>query len=155
MSNIFAPVCPECAAGKHRNCDGTALYEATDEIGPCACTVCRPSQAPASTPKMVRADVRKRIHPDPAPYPGARVSGAALTAEITALALKVIVAGEAATGHKLDDLDRELVVGGIDLGAGAALLVAQRRGLIVGAAADQALTDDEFVAQAEAAGARS
>jgi hypothetical protein len=29
--------CPECAAGKHGNCDGTALDTATDEFVPCPC----------------------------------------------------------------------------------------------------------------------
>lgn len=33
------PVCPECAAGKHTNCDGTALDPAHDAIGPCACAL--------------------------------------------------------------------------------------------------------------------
>lgn len=33
----LAPVCPECRAGKHRNCDGVALDERTDEIVPCTC----------------------------------------------------------------------------------------------------------------------
>lgn len=32
-----APVCPECRAGKHRNCDGSALDWASDEIVPCFC----------------------------------------------------------------------------------------------------------------------
>ncbi len=31
------PICPECAAGKHPNCAGTALDETVDEIVPCAC----------------------------------------------------------------------------------------------------------------------
>lgn len=30
-------VCPECAVGKCRNCDGKALNEATDKIVPCQC----------------------------------------------------------------------------------------------------------------------
>jgi hypothetical protein len=30
-------ICPECAVGKHRNCDGTALDEDTDQIVPCTC----------------------------------------------------------------------------------------------------------------------
>jgi hypothetical protein len=34
---VADPVCPECRAGKHRNCDGDALDEATDEIVQCAC----------------------------------------------------------------------------------------------------------------------
>lgn len=34
---VLAPVCPECRSGKHRNCDGLALDEATDEIVPCTC----------------------------------------------------------------------------------------------------------------------
>lgn len=33
----LAPVCPECRAGKHRNCDGTALNETTDDITDCIC----------------------------------------------------------------------------------------------------------------------
>jgi hypothetical protein len=32
-----APVCPECRAGKHRNCDGIALDERTDELVDCTC----------------------------------------------------------------------------------------------------------------------
>lgn len=32
-----APVCPECRSGKHRNCDGTALDEAADDIVECRC----------------------------------------------------------------------------------------------------------------------
>lgn len=30
-------VCPECAAGKHGNCDGSALDVQTDEVGVCPC----------------------------------------------------------------------------------------------------------------------
>lgn len=29
--------CPECLAGKHGNCDGSALEVETDEIVECAC----------------------------------------------------------------------------------------------------------------------
>lgn len=38
------PICLECAYGKHRNCDGTALHEDTDQIGPCDCAACAPVQ---------------------------------------------------------------------------------------------------------------
>lgn len=34
------PMCPECTQGKCRNCDGEALDEATDQIGPCRCQDC-------------------------------------------------------------------------------------------------------------------
>ena len=34
---VRAPVCPECRAGNHRNCDEVALDERTDEIVPCTC----------------------------------------------------------------------------------------------------------------------
>jgi hypothetical protein len=30
--------CPECAAGKHSNCDGTGWSNALDKRVPCACT---------------------------------------------------------------------------------------------------------------------
>jgi hypothetical protein len=33
-------VCPECIAGKHSNCDGTALDERTDFIVTCGCPLC-------------------------------------------------------------------------------------------------------------------
>lgn len=29
--------CPECAAGKHGNCDGTALDSLTDRLTECRC----------------------------------------------------------------------------------------------------------------------
>lgn len=32
-----APICPECRSGKHRNCDGSALDEAADDIVECRC----------------------------------------------------------------------------------------------------------------------
>lgn len=31
-------VCPECRAGKHRNCDGTAWDTEKDAPAPCECT---------------------------------------------------------------------------------------------------------------------
>lgn len=31
------PICPECAQGKHRNCDGTAWDDQADERTTCAC----------------------------------------------------------------------------------------------------------------------
>lgn len=31
------PICPECAAGKHPNCDGTAWDFDADELTTCAC----------------------------------------------------------------------------------------------------------------------
>jgi len=34
---LLVPVCPECRAGKHGNCDGTALDTKTDEITTCIC----------------------------------------------------------------------------------------------------------------------
>lgn len=34
---VKTPMCPECAAGKHPNCAGTALTEDTDEIVACGC----------------------------------------------------------------------------------------------------------------------
>lgn len=42
-----APICPECRSGKHGNCDGEALNEATDEIVACTCP-------PAFHPKGTR-----------------------------------------------------------------------------------------------------
>lgn len=33
------PICPECAAGKHRNCTGWALDETTDEVVACGCVI--------------------------------------------------------------------------------------------------------------------
>jgi hypothetical protein len=33
----MTPICPECRAGKHRNCDGTAYDPRTDEIVICEC----------------------------------------------------------------------------------------------------------------------
>jgi hypothetical protein len=29
--------CPECVQGKHQNCTGWAIDEATDKFEPCAC----------------------------------------------------------------------------------------------------------------------
>ena len=37
---MSAPTCPECVQGKHGNCVGVALDEATDEFGPCECEEC-------------------------------------------------------------------------------------------------------------------
>lgn len=34
------PICPECVAGKHRNCDGIALDETTDTFATCCCPDC-------------------------------------------------------------------------------------------------------------------
>lgn len=34
---MSATLCPECAQGKHINCDGRALDSDTDEIGACGC----------------------------------------------------------------------------------------------------------------------
>lgn len=31
-------ICPECVAGKHKNCDGTTWDNETDGLIPCACT---------------------------------------------------------------------------------------------------------------------
>lgn len=31
------PICPECAANKHRNCDGMAFDSVRDEITVCGC----------------------------------------------------------------------------------------------------------------------
>lgn len=31
------PTCPECKAGKHRNCDGSAWSDALDDLVECAC----------------------------------------------------------------------------------------------------------------------
>lgn len=39
------PVCPECAQGKHQNCTGWALNEATDEIVDCHCESCKTDAA--------------------------------------------------------------------------------------------------------------
>lgn len=36
-----APICPECAQLKHRNCTGWALDETTDQITTCACEQAR------------------------------------------------------------------------------------------------------------------
>lgn len=36
-TNYIPRICPECAQGKHRNCDGTAWNEQTDEIDTCQC----------------------------------------------------------------------------------------------------------------------
>jgi hypothetical protein len=32
-----APPCPECAAGKHGNCDGNTWDNAKDDLAPCPC----------------------------------------------------------------------------------------------------------------------
>jgi hypothetical protein len=32
-----APICPECNAGKHQNCDGSAWNDAADDVDVCAC----------------------------------------------------------------------------------------------------------------------
>lgn len=34
------PTCPECIAGKHTNCDGSAWDPEKDEIVLCECEVC-------------------------------------------------------------------------------------------------------------------
>ena len=34
---VTAPICPECAAGKHPNCDGTAWDHDTDRAALCCC----------------------------------------------------------------------------------------------------------------------
>ena len=34
---MTARACPECRAGKHRNCDGTAWDQAADAPTPCPC----------------------------------------------------------------------------------------------------------------------
>jgi hypothetical protein len=40
LAKLNGPTCPECVAGKHLNCDGTALDEAHDEITACRCVDC-------------------------------------------------------------------------------------------------------------------
>lgn len=42
-----APICPECAAGKHDNCDGTAWDTDADQSTRCACAA---ADHPGSTP---------------------------------------------------------------------------------------------------------
>lgn len=37
MADHYVEPCPECAVGKHGNCDGRTLDHATDEIVPCPC----------------------------------------------------------------------------------------------------------------------
>jgi hypothetical protein len=37
MTVDSSAICPECSAGKHGNCDGTALDIETDEIVDCDC----------------------------------------------------------------------------------------------------------------------
>jgi hypothetical protein len=37
MVRIAIATCPECAAGKHGNCDGTAWDDAADRVTSCAC----------------------------------------------------------------------------------------------------------------------
>jgi hypothetical protein len=38
MDTHYIPrCCPECAQGKHANCDGTAWDDAADTIGTCEC----------------------------------------------------------------------------------------------------------------------
>ncbi|MBD3784577.1 MAG: hypothetical protein IE926_16780 [Micrococcales bacterium] len=34
--------CPECAAGKHQNCDGATWSDLTDRAMPCPCRSCTP-----------------------------------------------------------------------------------------------------------------
>lgn len=33
------PSCPECVAGKHQNCDGTAWDDERDDITECGCNL--------------------------------------------------------------------------------------------------------------------
>lgn len=33
----IGPICPECAQGKHKNCDGTAYDMESDEVVICQC----------------------------------------------------------------------------------------------------------------------
>jgi hypothetical protein len=35
---MTAQACPECRAGKHRNCDGTSWDQAADAPVPCPCS---------------------------------------------------------------------------------------------------------------------
>lgn len=37
VADHYVEACPECAVGKHGNCDGRTLDHATDEIVPCPC----------------------------------------------------------------------------------------------------------------------
>lgn len=37
MADTNVPINPECAQGKHENCDTRALNESTDEIVTCGC----------------------------------------------------------------------------------------------------------------------
>lgn len=37
QTQVHAPICRECREGKHRNCDGIALDETTDDFVECRC----------------------------------------------------------------------------------------------------------------------
>lgn len=37
VTGSYVEPCPECVAGKHRNCDGRTLDHARDEFVPCPC----------------------------------------------------------------------------------------------------------------------
>lgn len=37
VTGSYVEPCPECIAGKHRNCDGRTLDHARDEFVPCPC----------------------------------------------------------------------------------------------------------------------
>jgi hypothetical protein len=38
---VSSAVCPECRAGKHPNCDGTAWDDDADSLTGCSCPDCR------------------------------------------------------------------------------------------------------------------
>lgn len=46
------PTCPECAAGKHRNCTGEAYDDLLDELGECGCRACFPGDVYPADPLM-------------------------------------------------------------------------------------------------------
>jgi hypothetical protein len=51
------PVCPECLAGKHGNCDGSAWNDAADDLDRCHCPNAAhgPAHHPSPlTPRMIR-----------------------------------------------------------------------------------------------------
>lgn len=74
MTEPTPPVCPECAAGKHTNCDGTAWDTATDAPTTCTCThpthtpPVEPAAQPADTPAP-DAEEPTMTEPDPTPAP--------------------------------------------------------------------------------------
>lgn len=64
--DLMTPPCPECAAGKHRNCGGDSWSNYLDEPKPCPCWLSDPAGHLAVVAPLVEPPIV-----EPGPFPGA------------------------------------------------------------------------------------